>query len=133
MSLFLTEGMPLKKELTPHAQELRNEPTLAEKHFWAILRFKGMSVKFRRQAVIGRYIVDFVCYEKKLVIEVDGGQHNQSGKDVVRDKWLRSQGFKVLRFWNNEVLSNLDGVYQTIEGHLNPPSPSLPTEGEGFN
>ena len=94
---------------------------------------EGMSVKFRRQAVIGRYIVDFVCYEKKLVIEVDGGQHNQSGKDVVRDKWLRSQGFKVLRFWNNEVLSNLDGVYQTIEGHLNPPSPSLPTEGEGIN
>ena len=123
----------MKKELTPRAQELRNYPTEAEKHLWSILRHKDMGVKFRRQAVIGRYIVDFVCYEKKLVIEVDGGQHDQSRKDALRDKWLRIQGFKVIRFWNNDVLDNLDGVYQTIEGHLNPPSPSLPTEGEGFN
>ena len=124
--------MFLKKDLTPRAQELRNEPTLAEKHLWAVLRFKGMGVKFRRQAVIGRYIVDFVCYEKKLIIEVDGGQHNQNRKDVIRDKWLKTQGFKVISFWNYDVLSNLDGVYQNIEGHLKPPSPSLPTEGEGI-
>jgi len=124
--------MFLKKELTPQAQELRNDPTEAEKHLWAILRHKGMGVKFRRQTIIGRYIVDFVCYEKKLVIEVDGGQHNQSRKDALRDKWLKTQGFKVIRFWNNDVLNNLDGVYQTIEGHLNPPLPVPPHEGGGL-
>ena len=123
----------MKKELTPRAKELRNDPTESEKHLWAILRFKGMGVKFRRQAVIGRYIVDFVCYEKKLVIEVDGGQHNQNRKDVLRDKWLKAQGFKVMRFWNNEVLSNLDGVYQDIESHLKPPTHARPTKGAGVN
>ena len=125
--------MFLKKELTPRAQELRNDPTEAEKYLWAALRYKGMGVKFRRQAVIGRYIVDFVCYEKKLVIEVDGGQHNQSRKDAIRDKWLKTQGFQVLRYWNNDVLGNLDGVCQDIEGHLNPPSLVPPHKGEGIN
>ena len=129
----MTEGVFLKKELTPRVQELRNEPTLDEKHLWAILRFKGMGVKFRRQAVIGRYIVDFVCYEKKLIIEVDGRQHNQNRKDILRDKWLKTQGFKVLRYWNNDVLENLDGVYQDIEGHLKPPTHARPTEGAGVN
>ena len=123
--------MFLRKTLTPRAQELRNDPTEAEKHIWVYLRRKSLGVKFRRQAVIGRYIVDFVCYERKLVIEVDGGQHNQNRKDAIRDKWLRTQGFKVLRYWNNDVLGNLEGVCQDIEGHLTPPSPALPTEGEG--
>ena len=59
--------------------------------------------------------VDFVCFEKKLIIEIDGGQHNQSKLDIKRDEWLNSQGFNVIRFWNNEVLGNLDGVYQRIE------------------
>ena len=83
-----------------------------------------MGVKFRRQSVIGRYIVDFVCFEKKLVIEVDGGQHNHSHGDVVRDQWLKTQGFEVMRFWNNEVLGNLDGVYSKIDEYLKKP-PSL--------
>ncbi len=74
-------------------------------------------VKFRRQAPIGQYIVDFVAFEKRLVIEIDGGQHaeeNEKDKDHQRDAWLNSQGFRVLRFWNNEVLQNLEGVLETI-------------------
>ena len=89
-------GVMRREALTPIAQELRNNPTEAEKHLWHILRVGSMGVKFRRQAVIGRYVVDFVCFERKLVIEVDGGQHNQNQKDVRRDEWLKSQGFEVL-------------------------------------
>jgi very-short-patch-repair endonuclease len=73
-------------------------------------------IKFRRQEPVGDYIVDFVAFENRLVIEVDGGQHaeDEKDKDILRDAWLRSQGFKVLRFWNNEVLQNLEGVLETI-------------------
>ena len=73
-------------------------------------------IKFRRQEPIGDYIVDFVAFEKRLVIEVDGGQHAEEEKDndIRRDEWLGSQGFRVLRFWNNEVLQNLEGVLETI-------------------
>ena len=68
-------------------------------------------LKFRSQQPIGRYIVDFVCFEKKIIIEVDGGQHAlETKKDTERDKWLRSQGFKVIRFWNNKVLTDTQGV-----------------------
>ena len=69
-------------------------------------------IKFRRQQPIGDYIVDFVAFEKRLVIEVDGGQHAEEEKDndMRRDEWLRSQGFRVLRFWNTEVLQNLEGA-----------------------
>ncbi len=85
---------------------------------WQALRYRITGVKFRRQAVIGNYIVDFVCFPRKLIVEVDGGQHNENKKDVFRDKWLNSQGFKVLRFWNNEVIFNLDGVFETIVNYL---------------
>ncbi|MBF0331799.1 MAG: DUF559 domain-containing protein [Candidatus Omnitrophica bacterium] len=74
-------------------------------------------------------MVDFVCYEKKLVIEVDGGQHCQNQKDVIRDEWLRGQGFEVVRFWNNEVLENLDGVFEKIEEYLEPPPIPSPQGG----
>jgi very-short-patch-repair endonuclease len=119
----------VKKSLTPVARSLRNDPTEAEKHLWHLLRCRQFGFKFRRQAVIGQYIVDFVCYEKKLVIEADGGQHSQNQKDILRDEWLRRQGFTVLRFWNNDVLGNLEGVYQKIEEVLKTPSQSLPTRG----
>jgi very-short-patch-repair endonuclease len=73
-------------------------------------------LKFRRQAPIGRYIVDFVCYEKRLVIEVDGGQHAmQRDEDAARDKWLEGQGFCVLRFLDNEVLTNMEGVLECVD------------------
>jgi very-short-patch-repair endonuclease len=104
----------MKKSLTPLAKNLRNNLTQAEKHLWYVLRVENLGVKFRRQAPIGKYIVDFVAYEKKLVIELDGGQHYESEDDKVRDEWLQSQGFTVVRFWNNEVLENRDGVVLKI-------------------
>jgi very-short-patch-repair endonuclease len=94
--------------------------------------------KFRRQFPLGPYIVDFVCLEAKLVIEVDGGQHNESQSDRIRDNWLAKQGFRVLRFWNNEVLQNTDSVlavvYDTLHPHLQVRSQSgasSPSTGEG--
>lgn len=101
------------------ARKLRKNLTEAEKFLWYVLRVNNLRVKFRRQAPIGNYIVDFVCYDKKLVVELDGGQHFESKNDKERDGWLRSQGFNVLRFWNNEVLENRDGVVLKIMGYLN--------------
>jgi very-short-patch-repair endonuclease len=97
------------------AKSLRKTSTDAERLLWKYLRTKQIeSLKFRRQEPIGKYIVDFACYEKKVVVEVDGGQHAASEKDVERDAWLESQGFRVLRFWNNEVLLNIEGVLTVI-------------------
>ena len=102
------------------ARHLRREQTDAERKLWAVLRNGQMDgVKFRRQEPIRKYIVDFVSFEKNLFIEVDGGQHAEPTKaqaDAKRTKWLESQGFRVIRFWDNEVLQNLDGVYEVIEG-----------------
>jgi very-short-patch-repair endonuclease len=89
-------------------------------------------IKFRRQEPIGDYIVEFVAFEKRLVIEVDGGQHAkpEKDKDIRWDTWLSSQGFKVLRFWNNEVLQNLEGVLETIRVNcLHHPSLTPPIKG----
>ncbi len=71
---------------------------------------KELGCKIRRQEPVGPFIVDFVCFEKRLIIEVDGGQHNESRKDINRDKWFRERNFKILRFWNNEVIINHEGV-----------------------
>jgi very-short-patch-repair endonuclease len=70
-------------------------------------------MKFRRQQPIGRFIVDFICFEKKVIVEVDGGQHSEE-VDGARDQWLVKQGFRVLRFWNNDVLQNTEGVFEVI-------------------
>ena len=122
----------MRNSLTPVARKLRKDPTKAERYLWHILRSKGTGVKFRRQAIIGSYIVDFVCFEKKLIIEIDGGQHNQSKADSKRDEWLRGQGFNVIRFWNNEVIGNLEGVFQKIDECLGYPLPNPPHKGEGI-
>ena len=122
-------GGKLKKVLTPVAKKLRNNPTEAEKYIWYILRRNNLGVKFRRQAVVGQYIVDFACFEKRLLIEVDGGQHSNNNQDNVRDAWLKNQGFETLRFWNHDVLKNRDGVVQKIMEHLKSPSLTLPTRG----
>ena len=121
----------LKKTLTPIAKKLRNNSTEAEKYLWYVLRLENLGVKFRRQAVIGRCIVDFVCFEKKLVVEVDGGQHAQSWEDHVRDRWLMGQGFEIIRFWNHDVLRNREGVLQRIVDCLYSPLPNPPHEGGG--
>jgi very-short-patch-repair endonuclease len=93
-------------------------------------QFEG--IKFRRQEPIGNFIVDFVTFERRLVIEVDGGQHaeGEKDKDIRRDEWLRSQGLKVLRFWDNEVLQNLEGVLETIRDNcLSHPPLTPPIKG----
>lgn len=119
----------MKKALTPAAKKLRINSTEAEKYLWMVLRCKNLGVKFRRQAVIGRHIADFACFETKLIIEVDGGQHAQSECDKIRDNWFRKQGFEILRFWNNDVLGNRDGVLDIILEHLKSPSLTIPARG----
>ena len=76
-----------------------------------------MHFRFRRQFPIGSYIVDFVCLRTKLIVEIDGGQHDME-RDAIRTKWLEERGYTVLRFWNNDVLGNMDGVLRVIEKEL---------------
>jgi len=112
------------------AQRLRKRPTDAEKKLWMHLRAKQLSgMKFRRQQPVGKYIVDFMCFERRVIIEVDGGQHSEE-VDFTREEYLRAQGFEVLRFWNNEVLQNIEGVLETIGRRclLHPP-PAPPVKG----
>ena len=96
------------------ARNLRRKQTDAERKMWRVLRGRQFeNSKFRRQEPIGQYIVDFVRLERQLIIEIDGGQHNQQPeikKDEIRTKWLEKKGFKVIRFWNNDVLLNIEGV-----------------------
>lgn len=106
------------------AQELRNNQTDAEKEIWSHLRQRQMFYfKFRRQQIIGNYIVDFICFEKQLIIEIDGGQHSDI-TDKRRTDFFEKEGYKILRFWNNEVLSNIEGVMEKvlIELNITPPS-----------
>jgi len=98
-----------------NARQLRKNMTDAERAMWRLLRQRQISgLRFRRQVPIDQYIVDFACLEARLVIEVDGGQHFESEADKRRDAYLHGQGFRVLRFWNNDVLSNPDGVHRVI-------------------
>ncbi|HVK54529.1 MAG TPA: endonuclease domain-containing protein [Burkholderiales bacterium] len=114
----------MTNDLTPLARRLRRNMTDVERLLWRQLRAHRFSdYKFRRQHQIGSFIVDFACMDAKLIIELDGGQHaEQSKKDEVRDAWLLSQGYRVLRFWNNDVIQNLEGVLQRIAEAL-PPEP----------
>ena len=116
-----------------NARALRKRLTPQEVKLWTKLReLKALGFKFRRQAPIGRYIVDFVSFRSRLVIEADGGQHGlprTALTDQVRDAFLLAQGFRVLRFWNSDVDENLTGVMESILAALNqtPPAASLPT------
>lgn len=103
----------------PHntAKELRQNMTEAEKVIWSMLRRKSLNCKFRRQHPVDCYIVDFICTEQGLIIEVDGGQHTPE-KDAARTAHLEKRGYRILRFWNNEVLENEEGVFQTIQKAL---------------
>jgi very-short-patch-repair endonuclease len=95
--------------------QLRQNATDAERRLWAMLRNRRLqSYKFRRQHPIVRFIVDFACTKHRLVIEADGGQHNESAADTRRTAWLESQGWRVIGFWNNDVLSNTEGVLTAI-------------------
>lgn len=101
------------------ARRLRTNQTDAETVLWNRIRNRQIAGnKFVRQEPILDYICDFVCRERLLIVEVDGGQHNESATDAVRDRRLIEEGYKVLRFWNNDVLGNLDGVLITIHAEL---------------
>lgn len=101
------------------ARDLRKNSTKEEQILWRLLRNRQFfGLKFKRQFPIGNYIVDFVCEEKKLIIELDGGQHNQMQnieQDNIRTDFLNSKGYKVLRLWNNDVIKNLKGVYEHLK------------------
>ena len=121
---------------TLRARQLRSHPTEVETKLWRHLRLRQIGgYKFRRQQPLGSYIVDFICLEKKLVVELDGGQHAaRISEDAQRTTWLESQGFHVLRFWNHQVLGEMETVkaviYQTLLD-LDPPTLTLPRKGGG--
>jgi very-short-patch-repair endonuclease len=127
--------------LLDNAKTLRRSMTDAEQELWYHLRaHRFMGRKFKRQKPIGHYVVDFVCLEEKLIVELDGGQHAENLEyDQERDSWLRSQGYTVLRFWNNELMNETEGVLEKIRLTLSPnpsptnaPSPqSSPASGRG--
>jgi very-short-patch-repair endonuclease len=125
------QGRGEKDQILDNARELRSNQTEAEERLWYHLRaHRFMELKFKRQKPMGRYIVDFVCVERRLIIELDGGQHaEQVAYDQQRGAWLRSQGYTVLRFWNNDVLQQLDAVLEKINCTLSPAP--LPQVGEG--
>ena len=107
------------------ARHLRHASTDAETELWQLLRSRQLTgIKFRRQVPIGSWIVDFVSFEQMLVVEADGGQHADNASDQIRDADLRDRGFRILRFWNNDILGNPDGVLQKIaEAIEQSPSP----------
>ncbi|MBA2467655.1 MAG: DUF559 domain-containing protein [Sphingomonas sp.] len=120
---------------TRRSRELRNKATKAERSLWTILSNRQLSgVRFNRQVPIGPFICDFVARTAKLVIELDGGQHgSQADYDSARTDFLRAKGYRVIRFWNNDVLRNLEGVAAAIQSALNDrpsPSPSRLAGGE---
>jgi very-short-patch-repair endonuclease len=117
------------------ARTMRSTPTKVEQKLWWHLRYRLAlpDTHFRRQVHLGHFIVDFACHALKIVIEIDGGQHAEQSKyDVRRTQFLESESYRVLRFWNNEVLNNIDGVLEVIQSAvLTTPTPTPPHKGEG--
>jgi len=118
----------MKQQLTQTARDLRKRQTVAEGKLWYAIRNRQIDgFKFKRQVPRGPYVVDFLCLEAGLVVEVDGGQHAeaQSKRDDIRSSFLENEGLRVLRFWNNEVIGNVDGVLVSIRQALQEsPAPS---------
>ena len=131
----LSNRLRLKPQATENARALRAEMTLAEQKLWQALRGKQVEdYRFRRQHPIGSYIADFACLEKMLILELDGGQHQEQMEyDERRTLFMQQQGWKVLRFWNNDVMENLEGVLAKVVESLTsaPPSQPSPWKGEG--
>jgi very-short-patch-repair endonuclease len=122
-------------KLRGRAKEMRSEATDAEHRLWQLVRahrFDGY--KFRRQVPIDFYIADFLCFAERLIVELDGGQHAESPNDARRDAYLKAQGFRVIRIWNNDLFTNEDGVAELILSALGtPPLPNpSPARGEGL-
>ena len=119
------------QRLTGIARRLRKCSTDTEQQLWRHLRNRQVEgFKFRREQPVGRYVVDFVNLEKKVVIELDGGQHALDPNDKIRDEWLRAEGYKVLRFWDNQIFSDLEGVLEIIRDALLTPHPAPLPQGE---
>lgn len=123
-----------RRNLLPLAKRMRREPTEAEIRLWSILRAGRMDgAKFKRQEQIGDYIVEFVCSAEQLIVEADGSQHVENHADEARNAWLKSQGFRILRFWNDDILRDTDAVGAAIHAALRPPLPNpSPARGEGL-
>jgi very-short-patch-repair endonuclease len=129
------------RSLTGAARQSRARMTDAERKLWFALKDRRFAAfKFRRQVPVGPYIADFLCFESRLIVEVDGGQHADSVRDVERGNWLAHNEFRVLRFWNSDVLQNLEGVLTRLAEQLDrtphPTSrsretPPSPARGEG--
>lgn len=123
------------EDLKLRRKNLRNNSTPQEIVLWSRLKSSQLGYKFRRQHSVGQYIVDFCCPERRLIIEIDGSQHGEEGAERYNQKrtnYLQSLGFRVLRFWNNEINVNLDSVLGTIleEVHHTTPDPSSSEEGK---
>jgi very-short-patch-repair endonuclease len=122
-------------KLRGRAKDMRSHLTDAEHRLWQILRaHRFAGYKFRRQVPIEFYIADFVCFARRLIVELDGGQHSENARDEKRDAYLESQGFRVLRIWNNDLFENEEGVAELILSALrSPPLPNpSPARGEGL-
>jgi len=116
-----------KPQRTDRSRRLRRDATDAERRLWYRLRARQIAgAKFVRQDPIGPYVVDFACREQRLIVEVDGGQHATDPRDAVRDQWLSDRGYRVLRFWNNDVLGNMEGVLEMIAAALPSDGPPHP-------
>lgn len=141
--MVFKEGVPVKGQTNRKIirgklpRVLRNRPTKAEHRLWQYLRGRQLEgCKFRRQHPFGDYILDFACLERRVVVELDGSQHAEEvAYDALRTRFLENAGFTVLRFWNNEVFDNIEGVTEMILGALDssvtPSPPNPPLEGEG--
>jgi very-short-patch-repair endonuclease len=113
---------------------MRRDATPPERLLWQALRRETLNgLKFRRQAPIGRFIADFYCSSAKLVVEVDGATHVGKTSDGTRDAWLLTQGIRVFRVWNNEVMGNLAGVLAAISAVARTPPPAPSHKGRGFS
>jgi len=134
------DGSVVKKEPSPGARDrartLRRAMTEAERRLWQMLRSRqNQGWRFRRQVPIGGFIADFVCHEARLIVEIDGGQHDPSTEEEAsRTRFLEGEGYRVLWFWNNEVLDNPEGVRSVILADLHrvTPTPTLPHRGGGL-
>jgi very-short-patch-repair endonuclease len=108
------------RKTTKRVRQLRTNATDTETKLWFAVRDRRLAgFKFVRQKSIGPYVVDFLCRDRNLIVDVDGGQHAESESDQVRDAYLASEGYRVLRFWNSDVLGNIDGVLETVLASLN--------------
>jgi len=126
--------MAVSQNLRNRARKLRQQQTDVETKLWLRLRDRQLcGAKFRRQHPIGPYIVDFCCPDRGLIVELDGGQHaEQTAADQVRTCFLETDGYRVVRFWNHEVLEQMDAILQEIVTLLSDPHPSLSLKGRGF-